>query len=90
MSEFRPQPPVSSESNSVTVAHSPQPSQSGIPTYGSMSYTVANAAPATIERGSGERESSKPLSATAIRVVESVLHARVNEANVRRDSCEDF
>lgn len=89
MSEFRPQPPITSESNSVTVAHSPQPSQSGIPPYGSMSYTVANAAPATIERGGAERESSKPLSATAIRVVESVLHAKVNEANVRRDTSED-
>ncbi len=88
MSEFRTQPPISSESNSVTV-HSPQPSQSGIPPYGSMSYTVTNAAPATIERGGAERESSKPLSATAIRVVESVLHAKVNEAHVRRDTSED-
>lgn len=88
MSEFRPRPPISIESNSVTVAHSPQPSQSGIPPYGSVSYTVANAAPATIER-STDRESSKPLSATAIRVVESVLQAKVSEANVRRDTSED-
>lgn len=87
MSELEPRPTITSESNSMTVAHSPQP-QSGIPEYGSMSYTVANAAPIAVRDDASQP--SKPLSATAIRVVDSIVRAKVNEAAIRRDTSEDF
>jgi hypothetical protein len=90
MSEFKPRPPLTSESNSVTLAHSTQPPQDGIPSYSSMSYTVANAVPPTIEMNETTRETSKPLSAVAIRVVNSVLQAKVNESAIRRDQDEGF
>jgi hypothetical protein len=89
MPEFKPQPPISSDSCSVTLEHSPQPAQSGIPSYGSMSYTVVNAAPAVIGRDHDKRE-TRPLSASAIRVVNSILHAKVNKAAIRRDKGEDI
>lgn len=88
MSNLKPRPPITSESNSVSVVNCPEPSQSGVPTYGSMSYTVVNAALVTSQ--SAESERSKPLSATSIRVVNSVLRAKVNESAVRRDRDEDF
>lgn len=86
MSEFEPRPPINSQSNSMTVVHSPQP-QSGIPDYGSMSYTVVNAAPITVDDTASKP--SKPLSATAIRVVDSIVRAKVNESAIRRDTSEE-
>jgi hypothetical protein len=85
MPEFNAKPPLISESNSLTVAHSPQP-QEPLPSSESMSYTVANAASPSLEQ---EQKPSGPLSATTIKVVNSVLRAKVNEAAVMRDTYED-
>lgn len=85
MSELKPRPPMTSDSNSMTVVHSPQPH---VPEYGSMSLTVVNAAPITV-RDDAASKPSKPLNASAIRVVDSIVRAKVNESAIRRDTSEE-
>jgi hypothetical protein len=87
ISEFKAKPPLTSDSNSVTVSHFPQPAESGIFPTDSMS---CNSSQEAIMGPHLEDDTSKPLSAASIRVVNSVLRAKVNEAAVRRDRSEDF
>jgi len=89
MPELNRQLPIGSESNSLTV-QSPQPSQSDVPSYGSMSYTVANAVPVTIDRGTAENAESQPLTAASVRVISSIVRTKVNEAAIRRDTSNDL
>lgn len=84
MQDFnKPQPPIRSESTTIIgVVNQAVPDPLKVAScFGSMSYTVS------------EKQAdapSQPLSAGAVRVVNSVLDARVNEAAVRRDRGEDF
>jgi len=55
-----------------------------LPTYSSMSYTVTPAA-----ENQPEGAPSQPLSTAAIRVVNSVLNARVPESAIERDTDGD-
>lgn len=76
-------PPLESLSQSITIVGVVNAAPSGIPvpSYASMSYTL----PMTVE----EDTRSKPLSQRAIRVVDSVIHARVRESAIQRDTDED-
>jgi hypothetical protein len=58
-----------------------------LPTYGSMSYTVPPSPEVTDNQPEGAP--SRPLSTGAIRVVNSVLGARVPESAIERDSDGD-
>ena len=79
----KPQPPIKSESTTVIgVVNQAVPDPFKVAScFGSMSYTVSE---------NKSDAPSQPLSAGAVRVVNSVLDARVNEAAVRRDRSEDF
>lgn len=85
MWEFNKQPQVTSESTTITIvgpvnqAHSDPFKVTGC--YPSMSYTVGD---------KSEGVPSQPLSAGAVRVVNSVLNARVSESAIRRDRNEDI
>lgn len=78
------QPPVKSESTTIVgVVNQAVPDPFKVTScFGSMSYTVSDK--------HAEGAPSQPLSAGAVRVVNSVLDARVSEAAIRRDRSEDF
>jgi|GEM_PF-5559242 len=88
MPDFNPRPPITSDSSSVTMSPCTQPTQgNGVPSYSSMSYTVVNATPVVVQ---SNVEPPRPLNEATIRVINSVFHAKVNEAAIRRDESEDF
>lgn len=85
MPEFKPQPPINSESTTAVVGvvnFTPQDQCRVLPSYSSMSYTVGNKQP--------EGLPSQPLSAGSIRVINSVLGARVPEEAILRDTNGDI
>jgi len=85
MSEFnKAQPQIKSESTTIVgvVHHAPPDPYKVAPCYGSMSYTVSDK--------QADATPSQPLSAGAVRVVNSVLSAKVSESAIRRDGSEDF
>ena len=89
MSELKPQPPLPTGQSTTIVGVSnfvtPADPFRQLPTYGVTSYTVANVGLPT-DTGAP----SQPLSAGAVRVVNSVLNARVPENSILRDNDEDF
>ena len=89
MPELKPQPPLPTSQSTTIVGVSnfvtPADPFRQLPTYGVTSYTVANVGVPT-DMGAP----SQPLSAGAIRVVNSVLTARVPESSILRDSDEDY
>jgi hypothetical protein len=85
MAELKPQVPISNLSTTIIGVSNFVPARDpgALPTYGCMSYTVA---PSTDQPGDqGEGVPSQPLSTGAIRVVDSVLQARVPESAIRRE-----
>jgi hypothetical protein len=86
MSELKPQVPISSRSTTIVgVANfvSPVDPYTSLPTCDSASYTVSANFDATC--GQPEPGPSQPLSEGTIRVVNSVLNARVPESAIRRE-----
>lgn len=82
MSELKPQPPRKSESTSIVgVVNFAHLSESVTTSYSSNSYTVAAV---------GSEQPSRPLSAATIRVVNSVLRARVRESAIMRETDGDM
>jgi hypothetical protein len=87
MSELKPEilNEISSTTLVITTANCSAPEQLGEPrTYSSMSYTVG----AVIEAADSEPqgEPSKPLNPDAVSALDSVLHSRVTEAAILRDT----
>jgi hypothetical protein len=91
MSELKPSVPTPSESMTIVgptnFAPPANPFQV-VPTYESMSYTVTASATMMLPVETGNRVEgapSQPLSPGAVRVVNSVLNARVPDSAIERD-----